>query len=317
MRERLRWEKELLGLYLSEHPMGEVAEQVGQFVNAYSGDLRDESLDGQRDRGRRDRHRDPDRGHQAQGRRWRSSTIEDLQGTIEVVVFPRLYETTRGRPGATARSCSSPVGSTIAARRSSLLADLVRGLGRRRRAAARRRSPARSPRATAASRGRPGNGRGGNGTGTPAATGRHVRWSPVGPGAAPATRRRGAGASHRARPPLASPSSRRSGRRRGRVSRAGAISALPPIAPAEPVRPTSKRPAWRPSRRDRDQEPLGAGRGARADRRRGDRGRPARRRARRGPPRAVRSDRPGSDRVVSAMERSRRCSATAPARRGS
>ena len=28
--------------------MGEVAEQVGQFVNAYSGDLRDESLDGQR-----------------------------------------------------------------------------------------------------------------------------------------------------------------------------------------------------------------------------------------------------------------------------
>ena len=39
VRERLRWEKELLGLYLSEHPMGEVAEQVGRFVNAYSGDL--------------------------------------------------------------------------------------------------------------------------------------------------------------------------------------------------------------------------------------------------------------------------------------
>ena len=35
MRERLRWEKELLGLYLSEHPMGEVAEQVGRYVNAY------------------------------------------------------------------------------------------------------------------------------------------------------------------------------------------------------------------------------------------------------------------------------------------
>ena len=30
VRERLRWEKELLGLYLSEHPMGEVAEQVGR-----------------------------------------------------------------------------------------------------------------------------------------------------------------------------------------------------------------------------------------------------------------------------------------------
>ena len=48
IRERLRWEKELLGLYLSEHPMGEVAEQVGRFVNAYSSDLKDESLDGQR-----------------------------------------------------------------------------------------------------------------------------------------------------------------------------------------------------------------------------------------------------------------------------
>ncbi len=47
-RERLRKEKELLGLYLSEHPMGEVAEQVGAYVNAYSGDLKDESLDGQR-----------------------------------------------------------------------------------------------------------------------------------------------------------------------------------------------------------------------------------------------------------------------------
>src|SRR5262245_46279419 len=48
VRERLRWEKELLGLYLSEHPMGEVADQVGSFVTAYSGDLKDESLDGQR-----------------------------------------------------------------------------------------------------------------------------------------------------------------------------------------------------------------------------------------------------------------------------
>ena len=35
VRERLRWEKELLGLYLSEHPMGEVAEQVGEYVTAY------------------------------------------------------------------------------------------------------------------------------------------------------------------------------------------------------------------------------------------------------------------------------------------
>jgi DNA polymerase III subunit alpha len=94
VRERLRWEKELLGLYLSEHPMGEVAEQVGRYVNAYSGDLKDEALDGQR----------VVVGGIVTGSRTVITkrqeamaivTIEDLQGSIEVVVFPRLYETTR------------------------------------------------------------------------------------------------------------------------------------------------------------------------------------------------------------------------------
>jgi DNA polymerase-3 subunit alpha len=95
VRERLRWEKELLGLYLSEHPMGEVASQVGQFVTAYSGDLKDESLDGQR----------LVLGGIVTGFRtiitktkstMGVATLEDLQGTIEVVVFPRLYEQTLG-----------------------------------------------------------------------------------------------------------------------------------------------------------------------------------------------------------------------------
>ncbi len=94
-RERLRKEKELLGLYLSEHPMGEVAEQVGAFVTAYSGDLKDESLDGQR----------VVVGGIVTGFRtvitktkstMGIATLEDLQGTIEVVVFPRMYETTAG-----------------------------------------------------------------------------------------------------------------------------------------------------------------------------------------------------------------------------
>ena len=95
VRERLRWEKELLGLYLSEHPMGEVAEHVGRFVTAYSSDLRDESLDGQR----------VVVGGIVTGVRvvitkakstMAIVTLEDLQGTIEVVVFPRLYEQTMG-----------------------------------------------------------------------------------------------------------------------------------------------------------------------------------------------------------------------------
>jgi DNA polymerase III subunit alpha len=93
VRERLRWEKELMGLYLSAHPMGEVAERVGEFVTAYSGDLRDESLDGQR----------VVIGGIVTGVRMiltktkstmAVATLEDLQGTLEVVVFPRTYEQT-------------------------------------------------------------------------------------------------------------------------------------------------------------------------------------------------------------------------------
>ncbi len=101
VRERLRWEKELMGLYLSDHPMGEVADRVGEYVTAYSGDLKDESLDGQR----------VVLGGIVTGIRTiltkaRSTmsvvTLEDLQGTLEVVVFPKTYETTAGtwRDGA-------------------------------------------------------------------------------------------------------------------------------------------------------------------------------------------------------------------------
>ncbi len=101
VRERLRWEKELMGLYLSDHPMGEVAERVGAFVTGYSGDLKDESLDGQR----------VVLGGIVTGIRSVMTkaratmavvTLEDLQGTVEVVVFPKTYETTMGtwRDGA-------------------------------------------------------------------------------------------------------------------------------------------------------------------------------------------------------------------------
>jgi hypothetical protein len=93
-RERLRWEKELLGLYLSDHPLKEIAEAIGPFVSAYSGDLRDESLDQQRVvvcgivTGVRTVITKA-RATMA------IATLEDLQGSIEVVVFPRLYEATR------------------------------------------------------------------------------------------------------------------------------------------------------------------------------------------------------------------------------
>jgi DNA polymerase-3 subunit alpha len=94
-RERLRWEKELLGLYLSEHPLGAISEQLGQYVTAYSADLKDESLDGRR----------LVMGGIVTGLRLVTTrnketmavaTLEDLQGTLEVVVFPRMYATSAG-----------------------------------------------------------------------------------------------------------------------------------------------------------------------------------------------------------------------------
>jgi hypothetical protein len=88
-RERLRWEKELLGLYLSDHPLGEIASDMGGFVTAWSGDI-GEGLDQQR----------VVVGGMAVGirrviTRNRESmavvTLEDLQGTVDVVIFPRTY----------------------------------------------------------------------------------------------------------------------------------------------------------------------------------------------------------------------------------
>jgi len=93
LKERLRWEKELLGLYLSDHPLGDIADELGRFVTAYSGEFGEE-LDLQRVIvggvvvGVR-----PviTKARQTMG----VATLEDLQGPIEVIVFPKVLEETR------------------------------------------------------------------------------------------------------------------------------------------------------------------------------------------------------------------------------
>jgi DNA polymerase-3 subunit alpha len=93
LKERLRWEKELLGLYLSDHPLGDIADELGQFVTAYSGEFGEE-LDQQRVIvggvivGVR-----PviTKARQTMG----VATMEDLQGSLEVIVFPKVLEETR------------------------------------------------------------------------------------------------------------------------------------------------------------------------------------------------------------------------------
>ncbi len=91
-RERLRWEKELLGLYLSEHPLGEIESVLPEYVTAYTGDLAEESdqskvtLGGIIQTSRRIITR--------AGSTMLVATLEDLTGSTEVVVFPKVYADT-------------------------------------------------------------------------------------------------------------------------------------------------------------------------------------------------------------------------------
>jgi DNA polymerase-3 subunit alpha len=91
-RERLRWEKELLGLYLSEHPLGEIESVLPEYVTAYVGDLAEES----------DQSKVTLGGIIAGSRRIITragstmlvATLEDLTGSTEVVVFPKVFADT-------------------------------------------------------------------------------------------------------------------------------------------------------------------------------------------------------------------------------
>ncbi|HET9497055.1 MAG TPA: DNA polymerase III subunit alpha [Candidatus Limnocylindria bacterium] len=91
-RERLRWEKELLGLYLTEHPLGDIADQLPEYVTAYTGELGEESdqarvtLGGIIQSARRVITR--------AGSTMLVVQLEDLQGSVEVVVFPKVFTDT-------------------------------------------------------------------------------------------------------------------------------------------------------------------------------------------------------------------------------
>jgi DNA polymerase-3 subunit alpha len=91
-RERLRWEKELIGLYLSEHPLGDIAGELPDYVTAYTGELAEEpdqakvTIGGILISSRRVITR--------AGSTMLVATLEDLQGSVEVVVFPKVFEQT-------------------------------------------------------------------------------------------------------------------------------------------------------------------------------------------------------------------------------
>ncbi len=88
-REMLNWEKELIGIYISDHPLSSVIEELTQRVTHYSAQLLDIA---EKEKVRvagmivRIRH------HQSKaGNPMGFVTIEDLQGTIDLVIFPSVW----------------------------------------------------------------------------------------------------------------------------------------------------------------------------------------------------------------------------------
>ncbi len=88
---RLEWEKELLGLYLSGHPLTPYLPLIQSYISHYSAELHDAEpkqvvtiaglIKGQR---RIITRKDEPMGF---------IMVEDLQGEVEVVVFPRVWQT--------------------------------------------------------------------------------------------------------------------------------------------------------------------------------------------------------------------------------
>jgi DNA polymerase-3 subunit alpha len=89
-REMLNWERELIGLYISDHPLTPYQQTFAQIVSYFSGQLHEAQ------------HEEKVRvaGLVASVRPYMTKTnkpmgfvaIEDIQGTIELVLFPRTWE---------------------------------------------------------------------------------------------------------------------------------------------------------------------------------------------------------------------------------
>ncbi len=89
-REQLNWERELIGLYVSDHPLNPVMDQINQAVTHFAGDLAEtENKEKVRVAGMVTHVR---RHQTKKGDPMAFVTLEDLQGSIDLVVFPRTWK---------------------------------------------------------------------------------------------------------------------------------------------------------------------------------------------------------------------------------
>ncbi len=92
-KEILAWEKELLGTYLSEHPLGLAAKNLSDKVTAFCGQI-DEEMVGQ-EVTLAGMVASVRKGMTKNNRPFVSAVLEDLDGSIEVTAWPEVYERTK------------------------------------------------------------------------------------------------------------------------------------------------------------------------------------------------------------------------------
>lgn len=89
-RELLNWERELIGLYISDHPLNPVMDQLSEIVTHYSRQLSEVNPnDKVRVAGMLTRYRTH---FDKKGKMMAFGTLEDIQGEIELVIFARAWE---------------------------------------------------------------------------------------------------------------------------------------------------------------------------------------------------------------------------------
>ncbi len=89
-RTMLDWEKELLGLYVSDHPLSAYLEELQNVVTHYSAELTDSANGLHVKVAGMVVHVRPFQTRR--GKAMAFATIEDLQGTIELILFPSVWE---------------------------------------------------------------------------------------------------------------------------------------------------------------------------------------------------------------------------------
>jgi DNA polymerase-3 subunit alpha len=89
-KEILNWERELIGLYITDHPLNPIMSELEDVVTHYSGQLAEAAHE---EHVRLVGIITRIRNHQTKsGRSMAFVTMEDLQGTVDLVIFPRTWE---------------------------------------------------------------------------------------------------------------------------------------------------------------------------------------------------------------------------------